>query len=118
MFPNRFDIETADRRDRSVTGSQSLVLRMRVAAQRAGLTRELAEGAGPGSSPERALRAAQLTSPRRRKQLARALRRTVSEARHPQLTRSPVVIVNRAQVLGAEPAINAMVARLSAAEPV
>ena len=118
MFPNRFDIETAHGGDRSVAGAHSLVLRMRVATRRDRLTRELAEGAEPSSSPERALRAAQLTSPRGRKQLARALHRTISEARQPQLTRSPVVIINRAQVLGAEAAINAMVARLSAAEPV
>ena len=118
MFPNRFDIETAPRRDRSMDGSQSLVLRMRVATRRDRLTRELAEGAEPSSSPERALRAAQLTSPRGRKQLARSLRRTITEARRPQLTRSPVVIINRAQVLAAEAAINAMVARLGDAEPV
>jgi len=118
MFPNRFDIETAHRHDRSVTGAHSLVLRMRVATRRDRLTRELAEGAEPSSSPERALRAAQLASPRGRKQLARSLRRTMTEARHPQLTRSPVVIINRPQVLGAEEAINAMVARLGHAEPV
>src|SRR5690242_12861599 len=105
MFPNRFDIQTAHRRDRSVAGSQSLVLRMRVAARRDRLTRALADGAEPGSSPERALRARQLAGPRGRRQLARALRRTVSDARHPQLTRSPVVTINRAQVLGAEEAI-------------
>lgn len=61
MFPNRFDIETAHGGDRSVARAHSLVLRMRVATRRDRLTRELAEGAEPSSSPERALRAAQLT---------------------------------------------------------
>jgi hypothetical protein len=97
---------------------RSLVLRMRVAAGRDRLTRELAEGVDRGSSPERALRAAQLTSHRRRKQLARTLRGIISEAHHPPLTRSRVVIINRAAVLDAEDAINAMIARLSYAEPV
>jgi len=104
--------------DPGVGGSRSLVLRMRVAASRDRLTRELAEGAKPGSSPERGLRAAQLTGDRERKQLARTLRRTISEAHQPQLTRSRVVIINRAQVLDAEDAINAMVARMGYPEPV
>jgi len=104
--------------DAGLAGPRSLTLRMRVAASRDRLTRELAEGADPGSAPERALRAAQLTSNGRRKQLVRALRRTISEAHHPPLTRARVVIIDRAAVLEAEDAINAMIARLSYAEPV
>jgi hypothetical protein len=111
----------ADDRGRVESGAavpRSIVLRMRVAASRDRLTRELAEGADPGSSPERALRAAQLTSHRRCKQLVRTLRGIISEAHHPPLTRSRVVIINRAAVLDAEDAINTMIARLSYAEPV
>jgi hypothetical protein len=117
MSTNTLDIDTRPT-DRGVAASRSLVMRMRVAASRDRLTRELAEGTEPGSSPERGLRAAQLTSDRRRKQLARTLRRTISEAHQPGLTRSRVVIINRAQVVDAEHAINAMVARLGYAEPV
>jgi hypothetical protein len=117
MFPNVLDIETR-RSDRGVAESPSLVMRARVAASRDRLTRELAEGAEPGSSPESGLRAAQLTSRRRRTQLARTLRRTISEAHQPRVNRSRVVIINRAQVVDAEDAINAMVARLGSAEPV
>jgi hypothetical protein len=91
---------------------------MRVAASRGRLTRELAEGAEPGSSPERALRAAELTSNRRRKRLRRTLRHTISEVHQAPLTRARLGIINRAAVLEAEDAINAMIARLSYAEPV
>jgi hypothetical protein len=99
--------------------TRAFAVRMRVAANRDQLTRELADGADPGSSPERALRAAQLTSNRRRKRLERTLRRTISEAHNPHLpTRSRVVIINRAAVLDADQAIKAMIARLSDAEPV
>lgn len=97
---------------------RSLPLRMRVAASRERLNRELAEDADPGSSPELALRASQLTSGRRRKQLVRSLRRIISEAHHPPLTRMRVVIINRAAVVDAEVAINTMIARLNSAEPV
>jgi hypothetical protein len=111
-------IDDADQNDSGLAGPRSLVLRMRVAASRDRLTRELAEGADPGSSPERALRAAQLTSHRRCRQLVRTLRGILSEAHHPPLTRARMVIINRAAVLEAEDAINAMIARLSYAEPV
>jgi hypothetical protein len=117
MSPNTFDFDTR-RGEPGVAGSRSLVLRMRVAASRDRFTRELAQGAEPGSSPERGLRAAQLTSDRRRKQLARTLRRTISEAHERGLAQSRVIIINRAQVIDAEDAINAMVARLGDAEPV
>jgi hypothetical protein len=79
MFPNLFDIETR-RGDPGLAGWRSLVLGVRVAASRDRLTRELAEGAEPSSSPERGARAAQLTSRRGRKQLARTLRRSISRA--------------------------------------
>lgn len=118
MSSNLFDIETQDRGGRGAAGSRSLAVRTRVAGSRGRLTRELAEGAEPGSSPERALRAAQLTSSRARKRLRRTLCSTISEAHHPRLARSRAVIINRAQVLDAEDAINAMVARLAYGKPV
>ena len=93
-------------------------LRLRVALHRGRLTADLAHGADPGSSPELAHRAAQLTSERRRKQLVRTLRAILAEANQPRLPRSQVVVVNRCAVLDAEYAINAMIVRLSYAEPV
>jgi hypothetical protein len=102
----------------SAAGARSLLVRSRVAAHRSRLTRELAEGGEPGSSPEHALRATQLTSNRHRKQLVHSLRRTVSEAHRPQMNRARMIIINRRQVLDAEEAINNLVARLSYAEPV
>jgi len=97
---------------------RSIGLRTRVAVKRDALTRELAQGAGPISSPERALRAAQLVSDRGRSQLARTLRRTVSEARRPAMNRSRVVIIDRRAVLQAEGAIKALIERLDSPEPV
>jgi hypothetical protein len=97
---------------------RTLALRMRVAARRHRLTGELADGADPCSSPERSLRAAQLTSTHRRRQLARTLRRIVHEAHHPPLPRWQVVSVNRTAVLDAEEAIDGMIARLRSADPV
>jgi hypothetical protein len=91
---------------------------MRVAASRDRLTRELAEGADPGSSAELAVRAAQLTSDRRRKRLVGTLHRTINEARDPWPGRSRTAVINRRAVLDAEDAINAMIARLSYAQPV
>ena len=98
--------------------SRSLAVWLRVLSRRAALTRELAEGAAPTSSPELAMRAAQLTSAGRRRQLGRTLRRTIDEARRPQMTRSRAVIVLRPAVLDAEPAINALIERLRSPQPV
>ncbi len=104
--------------DRDDTPPSSLRLRMTVAARRNALTRELADGAVPASTPERALRAAQLTSERRRRQMIRTLNRTLAEARRPSVTRSLVTIVDRRAVLGAADAIQAMIERLRSPEPV
>jgi hypothetical protein len=109
-----FDAPTDTFRDRPVTDwrSRSLGVRFRTALQREALTLALAEGADPGTRPELALRAAQLTSDRTRKALARTMRRTIAEAHKPPMTRSRIVIVRRGAVLDAEDAINAMIARL------
>jgi hypothetical protein len=103
--------------DLAETGPRALALRLRVTWTRRRLTRQLAEGADPGSSPELELRAARLTSDRERKQLVKSLRRTVRQAHERPLYRGGSII-NRRAVLDAEGAINAMIARLSYAEPV
>jgi hypothetical protein len=110
--PARDDLARAGARPDSVK------LRLRVAIKRDALTRALAAGADPTSSPERALRARQLTSDRRRRQMIRTLRSTVAEARQPAMTRARVSIINRRAVLEAEDAIQAMVARLRSPDPI
>jgi hypothetical protein len=104
--------------DREGTRPSSLRLRMTVAARRNALTQELADGANPASSPERALRASQLTSERRRRQMIRTLNRTLAEAHRPSVTRALAALVNRRAVLDAEDAIQAMIERLRSPEPV
>jgi hypothetical protein len=98
--------------------TSSLGSRVKVAARRIALTEQLANGADPTSTPELALRAAQLTSDRQRRQMARALRRTISEARDPAVTRGFVSIINRRAVLEANDAMQATIARLASPDPV
>jgi hypothetical protein len=98
--------------------TNSLALRMKVTAKRGALTERLAKGVDPTSTSELALRASQLTSPRRRRQMAKTLRSAVAEARHPSVTRSLVSILNRRAVLEAVGAIQATIARLADPEPV
>ena len=98
--------------------ANSLALRMKVTAKRGALTERLAEGADPTSTSELALRASQLTTSRRRRQMAKTLRSAVAEARHPSVTRSLVSILNRRAVLEADGAIQATIARLANPEPV
>ena len=93
-----------------------LSLRMKVSLQRHALTQDLAAGAPPTASAELTLRAAQLISVRRRRQLARSLRRLLKEARSVQLIRS--TIIHRHGVVQAEEAINALIARLDDNQPV
>jgi hypothetical protein len=96
----------------------SVTLRARVAAHRRSLTGALSEGASPASSPELALRAEQLTSDRTRRALARSLRRTVHEARHPVPRRIAFGLVRRSAVLDAADAIDVLVKRLRSPEPI
>jgi hypothetical protein len=105
-------------RDRLGAADAPIRLRMRVATHRAALTEQLAEGADPNSSAELALRASQLTSDRQRRQLARSLRRTVTEVRNPAPTRALVSIVNRYAVFEADDAIQATIGRLASPDPV
>ncbi len=78
-----------------------LVLRAVVAARRRSLTRRLAEGADPASSPALALRARQLTSDRSRRAQGRALRRAVFDAHHLAPTRFAVGLFRRGAVIEA-----------------
>ena len=98
--------------------SAGVRLRITVTARRTTLTRQLAAGVDPASTPELALRASQLTSRRGRRRMARTLRRTVTEARRPALTRAPLSIVNRYAVLAAADAVQATIARLASPDPV
>jgi hypothetical protein len=104
--------------DSGTSRSRLVLLRIRTAAQRSELTRALAEGADPSTRPELELRAAQLTSQRNRKTLARTLSRTVAEARQPAMNRSRVVIIRRRAVLDAEDAVTAMIELLRSSKPV
>jgi hypothetical protein len=107
-----------DDKSRRESPSVSLKLRMRVAVKRDTLTRELAQGADPTATPERALRASQLTSGRRRRQMIRTWRRAIAEARQPAVTRAMVGIINRRAVLEAEDAIQELIERLRSPDPV
>jgi hypothetical protein len=115
--PRRIDTFEPRRDGRDATDAP-LRLRMRVATHRSALTEQLAEGAEPASSPELTLRASQLTSDRRRRQLARSLRRTVNEVRNPAPTRALVSIVNRYAVFEADDAIQTTIGRLASPDPV
>jgi hypothetical protein len=107
-----------DDKSRRESPSVSLKLRIRVAVKRDTLTRELAQGADPTAAPARALRASQLTSGRRRRQMIRTWRRTIAEARQPAVTRAMVGIINRRAVLEAEDAIQELIERLRSPDPV
>lgn len=113
-----YDAPLSSSRDNNSDGSHSLRLQLRTARRRAELTRELAGGTNPSTSPELALRAAQLTSDLNRRTTARNLRCTISEAHKPPMTRSRMVIVQRAAVIDAESAINAMIERVRSPKPV
>lgn len=65
--------------------SASVALRLRTRLRRPGLDVDLAQGDYPSTSPELALRAAQLRSPAERRRLANALIRAVGGARGPNL---------------------------------
>lgn len=89
-----------------------LPLRTRVYVHRNGLTHALARGERPATRPELALRAAQLTSSRNRRGLARTLRRALDDARQPLTDPFRVSLIHRKAVLEAAPAIRAMIERL------
>lgn len=93
-------------------------LRVAVATHRGALTQQLAAGVDPTSTPELVLRASQLTSERWRRQVARTLRHTLTDARRPALSRAPLSIVDRHAVLEASDAVQAAITRLAGPDPV
>jgi hypothetical protein len=96
----------------------SLSLRTRVAVRRHRLTRALAKGGDPTARPELAVRAAQLTSERSRRDLARILRRVITEAHRPPMNPFQAAFIRRRAVLEAQGAIGAMIERLNSPRPV
>lgn len=95
-----------------------LLLRAQVAARYRVLTRRLAEGADPASSPALALRARQLTSDRSRRGLGRSLRHAVFDAHHPAPARRAFGLIRRSAVIDAEVAIDRLVKRLRSPVPI
>jgi hypothetical protein len=85
---------------------------------RRSLTRALSEGASPTVSPALTLRSEQLTSERRRRTLARTLRRAVYEALHPMPRRIAFGLARRGALIDAQDAIDILVKRLRSPEPV
>ena len=95
-----------------------LLLRAHVAVRHRVLTRRLAEGADPLSSPALALRARQLTSDRSRRSLGRSLRHAVFDAHHPAPARRAFGLMRRGAVIDAEAAIDRLVKRLRSPVPI
>jgi len=95
-----------------------LALRLKVAVKRDALNRELAAGAAPTRSPELALRASQLVGDHERRKVASAWRRALRDAHRPARTRSTASLVHRRAVIEAEGAIDALIARLTGADPI
>src|ERR1700742_115425 len=117
-LPPRGGLTTVPRHPRTQERPRSLSLHAYVVAHRRSLTLELSEGANPALSPALTLRAEQLTSGRRRRSLARALRSTVQEAVHPIPRRASFGLVRRGAVIDAQDAIDILVKRLRSPEPI
>jgi hypothetical protein len=117
-LPPHGGVATTPGQPRTQEPPRSLSVRAFVATHRRSLTRELSDGANPASSPGLTLRADQLTSERRRRSLARALRRTVHEALHPLPRRASFGLARRGAVIDAQDAIDILVKRLRSPEPI
>jgi hypothetical protein len=96
----------------------SLSLRVRARRHRSALTGVLAQGADPSASDELAFVATKLVSPRRRRMLARSLRRTIREADDPTTALTSTVTIDRRGIRDAEGAIVALIGRLDSPRPV
>jgi hypothetical protein len=79
--------------------TSSLIQPARVWLHRGSLDRSLAAGADPGTSPELALRARQLTSPRFRAGLAASIRNLLDTAEEPRRGLTSTVPVQRNEIL-------------------
>jgi hypothetical protein len=90
--------------------STLLVTRVRLHAHR--LDAEIADGADPMATGERAVRAAQLLEPRMRHALAAGLRRAVLDARRTACVRSSAVHVARSAVCACAPSLLELAAEL------
>ncbi len=91
-------------------------LRSRVWLRRHRLDLELARGVAPGTSPELALRAEQLTSRRCRRSFAAGITRVVEAAEEPQNPRTSAVPVMRADILACRRELADLSALLSSRE--
>jgi hypothetical protein len=79
--------------------TSSLLQPARVWLRRGSLDRSLAAGADPGTSPELACRARQLTSPRFRAGLAASIRNLIDAAEEPRRGLSSAVPIQRREIL-------------------
>lgn len=111
-------VRRGDARRRDAVPSRSLALQLRVAVKRDVLDRQLADGTNPESTPELTLRAAQLTSSRNRRRIARALRQVIADAYHRPFGRSRIVVIRRDAVLEAQEAIETLIERIESPTPV
>jgi hypothetical protein len=79
--------------------TSSLIHPVRVWLRRGSLDRSLAAGADPGTSPELARRARQLTSPRFRSGLAASIRNVLDAADEPRRGLTSAVPIQRGEIL-------------------
>jgi hypothetical protein len=94
-----------------------IALRARLRA--GSLDRQLASGTAPWQTPVLAARALQLTSQRKRRNIARSLDRLAEVSEQPASPRfSAVVPVSRSQVRGSRPAIRSIAQRLRDGAPI
>jgi hypothetical protein len=103
---------SAARRRRRTGGRVPIPLRVRVFMRRGVLDRLLAAGADPAWDPELALRAEQVTAPRRRRALAESLVRAVRDAERPPRWTCAVPLA-RGAVRAATPELRALATSLS-----
>jgi hypothetical protein len=97
-------------------GRPGLGQRLRVRLHSAELTRRLASGADPSSTPELALLARRLTSAREVRECVAGLERVMREAVAPSRTFTAVAPVNRAAIRAARPFLDHLLACLREAD--
>jgi predicted RNA-binding Zn ribbon-like protein len=96
----------------------TLTVRAHAYFRRNRLIRELATGADPEGTTERALCAARLVAPGHRRGLAASIRNVVDAAMEPRLALSSSAPLAREQIRVATPALLALASRLRAPEDV